>query len=450
MIDADPTPSKRESGRGRRCIIVSPHFPPSTLAGVHRARHLAKHLPAHGWKPTIICVDPRHHVERLDPDLAELVPQDAEIVRVGAAPVRYTRPFGVAGDIGLRGYFHLRAALAQQLAQRKTDVVLITGSPYFPMLLAGWIRRRFGVPTILDFQDPWVSSQGARRPRWSKGWLAHRIACVLEPRAVRNAAFITSVSERQNDELTKRNPWLDRSLMAAIPIGGDPDDFGFLGSQPNCDTKKSWSDTEDFLNISYVGTIWPAVYPTLRVILRAILLVRERAPHIAAKLRIWFIGTTASPLDIGSYRVMPIAREFGVADSVLEFPERRPYLEALSFMVQSHGSLILGSDEPHYTASKIYPVLMSGRPFLSIFHRRSSAHEILARAGGGLALAFENRDELGSLVSQVAEGLERLTNETASFGSIDPEAYAPFTAHAVAGKFAEIFERTIHASNRAA
>ena len=35
----------------RRCLITSPHFPPSTVAGVHRARHLAKHLPAHGWAP---------------------------------------------------------------------------------------------------------------------------------------------------------------------------------------------------------------------------------------------------------------------------------------------------------------------------------------------------------------------------------------------------------------
>ena len=30
----------------RSVVLISPHFPPSTLAGVHRARHMAKHLPA--------------------------------------------------------------------------------------------------------------------------------------------------------------------------------------------------------------------------------------------------------------------------------------------------------------------------------------------------------------------------------------------------------------------
>ncbi len=35
-------------------VIVSPYFPPSSLAGVHRARHLAKHLPSFGWHPIVV------------------------------------------------------------------------------------------------------------------------------------------------------------------------------------------------------------------------------------------------------------------------------------------------------------------------------------------------------------------------------------------------------------
>ena len=45
----------------REMVLVSPYFPPSTLAGVHRARHLAKHLPAWGWKPIVLCVDEAFH-----------------------------------------------------------------------------------------------------------------------------------------------------------------------------------------------------------------------------------------------------------------------------------------------------------------------------------------------------------------------------------------------------
>lgn len=424
----------------RRCIIVSPHFPPSTLAGVHRARHLAKHLPAHGWQPTVICVDPRYHIERLDPDLLNLVPRDLEIVRAGAIPVRYTRPFGVAGDIGLRGYLHLRAALARQLARRRAEVVLITGSPYYPMLLAGWIRRRWGVPVVLDFQDPWVSCAGARAAFGSKAALSHRLAVMLEPRAVRNAAFITSVADGQNDEMADRYPWLDRSRMAGIPIGGDLDDFLELRNQTTLDIENVTTRNRS-LNLLYAGTVWPASLKVLRAFFRSINLVIKKHQEISNKLIIKFIGTTANPNHSGDFHVLPIAKEFGLSCNVKEIPERQPYIEALRAMIKADVNLIIGSEEPHYTASKIYPMLMAGRPFLSILHRTSSGHAILEQAGGGIALAFETAGELEALIPAIAAGLARLATRPDSLGAIAPAAYAPFTAHAIAGRYASIFEQ---------
>src|SRR5436190_11113159 len=94
----------------RTAIILSPYFPPSTVAGVHRARHLAKHLPAAGWKPIVLCIDEAHHEERLDPGLAKLVPPGTDIVKVGAWPARLTRPLGI-GEISLRGWQPLRQSL---------------------------------------------------------------------------------------------------------------------------------------------------------------------------------------------------------------------------------------------------------------------------------------------------------------------------------------------------
>ena len=419
----------------RRCIIVSPHFPPSTLAGVHRARHLAKHLPAHGWQPTVICVDPRHHIERLDPDLAALVPRDLEIIRAGAIPVKYTRPFGVAGDIGLRGYLHLRAALARQLAYRRADVVLITGSPYYPMLLAGWIRRRWGVPVVLDFQDPWGSSGGARTAFGSKAALSHRLAVMLEPRAVRNAAFITSVSDRQNDEMADRYPWLDRARMAGIPIGGDLDDFETLRQEVPVN-----EDPGGSVRFSYVGTALPQSGPLLQVLFRGLARLLDEKPRLARQIQMRFIGTSNQPNDTTTYRVRPLAEAEGVGSMVTEQPARIPYLDALRILTSTEAILMIGLDVPHYTASKIYPCLMANRPFLSIFRRMSSAHAILEQAGGGIALAFATAGELEALIPVIAAGLERLATRPASLGPIAPAAYAPFTAHAIAGRYASLFE----------
>ena len=421
----------------RNCIIVSPYFPPSTLAGVHRARHLAKHLPAAGWQPIVLSVDEAYHEERLDPGLAALVPATVEVVKVPALPASVCRPLGV-GEISLRAWRPLRLALFKLLDTRQVGAVLITGSPYYPMLLAGAIKHRFGVPVVLDFQDPWVSAWGARQAAWSKVGRSHRLATWLEPRAVRAADFVTAVSDTQNAEMAARYPWLDRSRMAAIPIGCDPDDFTALRSLPADAREVARPQGANIL--SFVGTFMPRSEPLMRVVLRAFARCRELHPGAMAAVRLNFIGTSNQPNDTMTYRVRPLAEEEGVADAVHEVPQRVPYLEALGALARSDGILLIGSDEPHYTASKIYPALMSGRPFLSLFHHASSAHAILSEAGGGIALAFETQAELEALAFRIASALETLVTRPASLGRADPAAYGAYEAHAIAGRFAEIFD----------
>lgn len=420
----------------RRCLIVSPHFPPSTVAGVHRARHLGKHLAAHGWEPAVIAVDPAQHVEPQDQELRRLVPSDLRIIETGALPVRLTAPFGLKGEIGLRGFFHLRAAIAAEIAARPPEVVLITGSPFYPMLLAGWIKRRWAIPVVLDLQDPWASNEGAGRRRWSKGWFAHRLAVALEPRALRGANWITSVSERQNADLAERYDWLDPARMSAIPIGGDPADYAALrdAAAPTDQTT---------LVFSYVGTALPRAASLLAILFEGLARLRAQAPQIASQLRFNFVGTSNQPGQSSDYRVLPLAQAAQVADLVTEHPGRVPYLDALRILSGTHAVLMIGSDEPHYTASKIYPALMSGRPFLSIFHSASSAHAILSAAGGGVALAYQGEDSRAALVGEVADALAQIALNPASLGLADPAVFAEFAAHAVAGRFARVFEAVL-------
>jgi hypothetical protein len=130
-----------------------------------------------------------------------------------------------------------------------------------------------------------------------------------------------------------------------------------------------------------------------------------------------------------------------VSDLVTETPQRVLYLEALSLLARSSGLLMIGSTEPHYTASKIYPNLMAARPFISIFCATSSAHSILSVAGGGIAFAFSNEAELRELKEPLKKALLMLIDHPERFGEPDPAVYAPYTAHAVAGRFAGIFDR---------
>ena len=419
----------------RSVLIVSPYFPPSTRAGVHRARHLAKHLPAAGWTPIVLCVDEASHEEKLDPSLAALVPSGTTIIKVSALPIGVTRPLGV-GDISLRSWWQLSKRVIELLRTRPVSVVLITTSPYYPAMMSSMIRRRFNVPVVLDFQDPWVSSWGAEQRTWSKAGFSHRLASLLEPRAIRHADFITSVSEVQNEQMAARYPWLDPSRMAALPIGGDPEDFDHLRALTSANGTLIGHD--GIVELSYVGSYWPAAEAPIRTFLRGVRRLQVAHPEVMKKLRLNFVGTDSS-LSGERHQIRRIAEAEGVSDWVCEIPKRLLYLDALDVLARSNGLLLIGSDEPHYTASKIYPALMSGRPYLSLFHRESSAHRILSAAGGGIALAFSNAAELANLEIAIAEGLRTLALTPKALGKANSASYAPYEARAIARKYADIF-----------
>ena len=88
----------------KKVIIVSPHFPPSNLAAVHRARLFAKHLPAFGWKPIVLTVHYKHYEEALDWNLYKLIDSELQVETADAFP---TGPIRIIGDIGLRGGYYL-------------------------------------------------------------------------------------------------------------------------------------------------------------------------------------------------------------------------------------------------------------------------------------------------------------------------------------------------------
>lgn len=420
----------RPSPASRSLLLVSPQFPPSSLVGAHRARHLAKHLGAHGWRPTVVTVRPEDYGEELDERLARLVPGHVEVLRVAAVPKGPARRIGI-GDVGLRGFLGLRSAVMRCIAGRRPDLVLVTGFPFYPMLMAGSVRRR-GVPVVLDFQDPWLSDRASGVPLLSKAGLSHRLAAILEPRAVRAASGIMSVSAVQNRAMQGRYPDLPADRWCDLPIGGDWEDFEAVPPPPDRAGR----------TLLYAGALLPRSAGVVAALFGAVARIRRADPRRLDGTRLRFVGTAAVTDRRALKVVTPIAEREGVADLVDEVPWRLPYLDALAEMRHAHANLLIGSDEPHYTASKIYPALMSGRPFLSIFREESSAHAILARSGGGIALGFgegspaPSGPALDEALGRILEGVDRL-------GAVDRALLEPFTAPEIARRCASFLDRIV-------
>jgi hypothetical protein len=365
----------------RRVLMVSPHFPPDSSAASHRLRLLAPHLEATGWSPTVVTLEPSAYEGRLDADLAALVPRSLRVIRAPAWRAAATRRFGL-GDLGLRGFTGLRRTCRTLLRRERFDALFITVYPVYPALLGPGLKAEFGVPFVLDYQDPWVGAWGLSvgggpggTPDWKSRalrWLGIR----LEPRAVNAADAIVAVSQGTIDGIVDRIPAAARVPHGVIPLGFEPGDFAALRDRP---MGRAYFDPADgHVHLCYVGTLLPTGVETLRLLLRGLARAR-RDDAAAARLRLHFFGTS-NQSESDAHRVLPIARDCGVADAVTEAPSRLDYLDALSVLSHASGIVLLGSSEPHYTASKLYPALLAERPILALFHEQSSVVSILRAA----------------------------------------------------------------------
>ena len=236
---------------------------------------------------------------------------------------------------------------------------------------------------MLDYQDPWVGAWGhsvgggeGGRPDW-KSRASRRLGTWLEPRAVNAADAIVAVSQGTIDGIAARIPAAARVPHAVIPLGFEPDDFAALRLRPPAGRRFAAGD--GLVHLCYVGTMLPTGTGTLHLLLRALARARS-ADAVASRLRLHFFGTSnQSESDV--YRVLPIARDCGVGDVVTEVPGRLDYLDALAVLADAAAILLLGSSERHYTASKLFPALLAGRPILALFNEASSVVSILRAAG---------------------------------------------------------------------
>ena len=207
----------------KNILIITSHFPPSNLVGVHRARLFAKNLPKFGWNPIVLTVNEMHYEEKLDYDLCAFIPKNQQIEYVNAFKLTKLR---IIGDLGLRSFFQLLRRANHLIKENKVDFIYIILPSFYLSLLGPLLYYRHRIRYGLDYMDPWVHIFPGSERKLSRHWWSTILSKYLEPIAVRNVSLITGVSEQYYKPIFERNPSLyGKVVSAAIPYGWDKDDF---------------------------------------------------------------------------------------------------------------------------------------------------------------------------------------------------------------------------------
>jgi glycosyltransferase involved in cell wall biosynthesis len=418
----------------RRVLIVSPHFPPTDAVDMHRVRMTVGHYRSQGWEPVVLCVRPRDAGRLIDERLAATVPEGLEI-SVVAAP----RSGPGLNAIGLRAWRPLMTEGARLLAGRRFDLVFISTTAFPTMALGRVWKRRFGIPFVLDFQDPWATfpAEARARPGLRHG-LMRSLHRLLERWTLPAADGLMAVSQTYVDLLQAAYPALRGRPSLVSPFGFSRGDFA-VAAATGRPLPVAWK-TPGAVTCLFAGVVAPGLEGSLLALFRAVARGRTLRPTLFERLRFAFVGTGYA--SRGNRPVATrLAAQAGVADLVIEHPDRAPLLDVLKAMGEAEVLLLLGSDDRGYTPSKTNQTLALGRPVLCS-----------APAGAPVAAAVTGLDSVLSLDADAdlteaavlawADRLEALMSGSVSTAAGVKRA-APFEAAACAVRDCGLFDRVV-------
>lgn len=416
---------------------------------MQRVRQSLPYFRENGWEPTVLTVDERFiEAYSVDDLLLKTFPQDIRIIKVPALKASLTRKLGI-GSLSLRAFFPMRKQGDALLRSEHFDLVFFSTTAFHVMALGPRWKKKFGVPFILDIQDPWYNTyyfKNALHKKTLKAWGFHQLDKFLERRTIPYADGIISVSAGYRDLYMKRYPSLLFDQFRVIPFGCAVVDFT-IAKQFVHSSKVIFS--KDEVNLVYIGRGGHDMELAIGIIFDALASGIKKQADLFKNLRLWFIGTSYAQAGKGMKTIEPIAVKKGVADQVTEITDRQPYFETLYLLSKADALFVPGSTDSSYTASKIYPYIYTSKPMVAVFHEKSSVCKVIKATSNGNVVTFG--DELTkqgkqNLINECTSYLSDILKNNSKKANLNYKAFEKYTAASMTAQQIKFFEQVIKRS----
>lgn len=426
-----PAAATTTSQRGR-VLLIAYSFPPVGGAGVQRPVKWVKYLQRSGWDVTVL-TPANPSVPVIDESLLREVPPETHFIRPatwepdyrvkqqlagkansnsaqhGWHPGRWIKgliraaiKLGLQPDPQILWYPNAVSAATQTLRSVRHDAILCTAPPYSSFLIGRTLKRRFGLPLILDYRDEWDLSsrylEHAARDRWS-GFIQER----QQSAVLRSADAVLATTQASIDHIQQRLDRLQHTARTACIYNGyDAEDFETDSSAPAVESK-----SPECFRLVYTGTLWNLtdVAPLVTAIER----LQQLAPALAARLEFVSVGRkTPDQLAI-------LQR---LADTGCRWINRDycEHAEVLSWLQSADALCLLLSDVPgaeRVVPAKLFEYLAAHKELLAIVpageaatlvERCSSTSRFAPQNSGDICTWLIDRLQHGSRIPTEHEG----------------------------------------------
>ena len=414
-------------------LIITSHYPPSNLAGVHRSRLFAKYLPQFGWNPIVLTVHEKYYEEKLDIELNELIPDGQQIEKTNAFPISRPR---LIGDLGLRAFFQLRKRANEIIKEKNIDFVYIIIPSFYLALLAPNLNKKHGIKIGIDYMDPWVHFFPGSERLFSRHWWSTKLSKYLESYVLKYTSLITSVAPNYVKPIFIRNAQFKQKIKTlSVPCGWDIDEQKLINNQFD-----TLSNVSRKFKLIYAG----AFLPKSDQVLNDFLVCIKNNIEYFHDVEIHFIGTGLSNSSQGRCSISQMADKMNLLNNIIfENPERITYLELLQHICQSSGIFILGSTESHYTPSKLFNAFVTQKPVFAILNSGSTAKNIIEDTNWGLVCTYPNANKHKfeeQIINKFSEWKSKVINEKWNFDFGKAKIYS---AYNITSQLAKVLNETV-------
>jgi hypothetical protein len=325
------------------------------------------------------------------------------------------------------------------IKEHGAELVYFSTTMFVTLALGRLWKKSLGTPYVIDLQDPWVGNyyEGKdKKDRPPKYAAARRMHKTLEAWTMAEVGGVIAVTDAYHSALRDRYPRIAERVCRTIPFGGASLDYQIAARAPL--HNRHFSKGDGLVHGVYAGVLGRVMRGACADICLALRNGLARYPELFKNVRLHFIGTDYASGACASKTIEPIAAEMGVSDYVREETGRIPYFDTLRLLRDADFLLVPGSDDPHYTASKIYPYILAERPLLALFNEASSVVDVLRSTRAGEVVTFSGGGAGASdaLLEHWVRMLQRLPFKP----STDWLAFEKYTAREMTRLQCELFD----------
>lgn len=416
--------TRDERRAARTLLLVTYNFPPSAASGSYRLLGFVRHLPGQGWK-TVVVAPRTTPFEPVDEDLARRVPADTVHVEVpfrwtkATWPLRGMYPVACYRFDVLRWMKRATRAAARAVAGRPIDAILTSGPPHEAHVAGLRLKRRFGLPWVADFRDPWVANSwmDMNSRGLPRSWSARM------ERAVVTAA----------DLVVTNAPAACASLQAAFPEhagkivsltnGYDPEAFADIQRQPDPSGRWTLAHPGEL----YAGRDPRPLFEALRGLLRD-----WPADQPSPQLRLLGGGKSLNSGFIEELRRLEL-------QDIVTHEGHVPHRQALQAMVNADVLVLLDSvGRKAGVPAKLYEFLGAGRPVLALAEPDGDTASVLRTSG------VEHRIARPNDAPAIEQALRELAAVRSTTGA-PAEGRLQFTRERLTAQLAAMIDRLMTA-----